>query len=178
MDREGARRVGEALMLDPSALTMDVSPPDGRSFWLYESMLPSDRRGQIKPTFRISEVAQFFFARSPDWMRWLGNLHDREAPIFELDGQPLEIKRTESGNRVYNLVDVERLAHALIQHGKIDGQQFMITINLVRWVAVGYRILTVEDLVPHGTPPVSLTQPPIDGIDEQIAQADRSLYEA
>lgn len=171
MDSEGTRRVEGAVMLGPSALTMDINPPGGRMFWLEDEMLPSGRQGQVKPVFRISEVAKVFFARSADWLRWLGTQHDADGGIFELDGRELTIKRTETGNRTYTLVDVERLAHALLQHGRIDGQQFVACINLIRWMAYSYKILKEEDMAVQ-TDPVIDGQLTIDGIDEEIAEVN------
>jgi hypothetical protein len=162
MDREGMRRVEQAVT--PDLMALDVTPPDGRRFWLSDSMLPEGRRGQIKPTFTITQVAKVFFARSADWLRWLGTKQNAEGGVFELDGQALEIKRTESGNRVYTLVDVERLAHALLEHGKIDGVQFTTAINILRLMAYQYKILTDQDM----TPRPAAGQLPIEGIDRQI----------
>lgn len=170
MDREGSRRVSQVVMVNPTAITMDANPP-GRVFWLEDHMLPVDRRGQVKPTFKVAEVARVFFARSADWLRWLGTRHDRDGGVLELDGKPLIINRTESGSRVYTLVDVERLAHALLQHGQIDAQQFVAAINIIRWIAFNYRILLETQVVsPTRVARLQGEQLVIEGIDQEIAR--------
>lgn len=168
MDREGLRRVEAGVNPGLGVLGTHLDPPGGRRFWLYDSMLPEGRKGQVKPTFTITQVAKIFFARSADWLRWLGAQHEKEGGIFELDGEELVIKRTESGNRVYTLVDVERLAHALLQHHKISGIQFSTTIGLVRLMAFQYGILTDADVSEGGQVRGQLA---IEGVDRQIEEA-------
>lgn len=169
MDREGTRRVAGTVTPDPARLVMDANPPDGRRFWLTDEMLPRDRQGDVKPTFSIAGVAKVFFARSPDWLRWLNTQHKKEGSeeIFTLDGHPLEIKRTESGNRTWTLVDVERLAHALLQHGKIKVDAFVTTINIIRWMAFSYGMLSEADML--NAPP----KPRI--VEDAVAQAEQEV---
>lgn len=168
MDQEGIRRVERTAMIDPGVLLTELTPPGGRQFWLEEGMLPQDRLGNIKPTFKIGEVAKVFFARSPDWLRWLSTQNEQGGGIFELGGQPLTVRRTTSEARIYTLVDVERLAHALLEHGRIDMQQFTSAINIIRWMAYCYKILKPQDMIPSHDA-VGVEQLPIEGIDEQIA---------
>lgn len=149
MDREGTRRMAGTVMPGSAGLTMNANPPDGRRFWLTDDMLPRDRQGNVKPTFSIAAVTKVFFARSPDWLRWLNTKHKKKGgeEILVLDGRPLDIKRTDSGNRTWTLVDVERLAHALLQHGKIQPDAFIKTINTIRWMAYNYGILPERDMI-------------------------------
>lgn len=177
MDSEGARRLEKAVMPDIGTQTTDVNPPGGKRFWLEDSMLPSGRLGQIKPLFKIGEVAKIFFARSPDWLRGLGTQQEREGGVFELDGAPLEFKRTGSGARIYTLVDVERLAHALLEHGKIDVQQFVSAINIMRWMAYCYRILRSQDMVQARPLEPVAEQLAIPHVDEEIAAAEQRSAE-
>lgn len=154
-DMEGMRRIEQSVWADQAdtvpagvgSYIVEVTPP-GRRFWIDDISMPRNRKDQIKPTFRISEVARFFFARSADWMRWLDSLASPSEPygVFTLDGEPLKIKRTASGSRVYTLADIERLAHALLEHDKIDGRQFSATIALVKWQAYNYGVLTDADM--------------------------------
>jgi hypothetical protein len=111
-------------------------------------MLPTDRFGNVKPVFPIAQVAKTFFARSADWMRLLGQKQDQQGGVLELDGQALVVKRTDTGSRYYTLVDIERMAHALLEHGRIDGDRFNAAINIVRWMAYQYKILKDVDMVP------------------------------
>lgn len=183
MDREGTRRVEQTVMPGPDialeVVSINVTPPDGRRYWLEREMLPQGRLGQIKPTFKIGEVARIFFARSPDWLRWLdGKKHEPSGGVFELEGKPLEVERTDAGARIYTLVDVERIAHALLEHRRIDPAQFVGAINIVRWMAYNYKILRAEEMVyarPNNHRP-DFRQLPIEGIDEQI-QEQRNLIE-
>lgn len=158
-DMEGMRRIEQSVIPDETgavpgegSFVVEVTPP-GRRFWLNDDDMPRNRKNQIKPTFRISEVARFFFARSADWMRWLDGLADAESPygVFTLDGKPLQAKRTDSGSRTYTLADIERMAHALLEHGRIDGRQFIATIALVKWQAYNYGVLKDVDMAPQAT---------------------------
>lgn len=171
-DAEGVRRTTMATMPDQVGMmpvgagtfVVDVAPPDGRRFWLTDEMLPRGRNGKLKTAYRISEMTKFFFGRSPDWMRWLDG---RPEGVFKIDGAELIIKRTEAGSRYFTLADVERLAHALLEHGRIDGQQFISTISLVKWVAFSYGILTAADMTPR-IASVDPNQGVIPGIDTEI----------
>lgn len=163
MDREGARRVSGAVLPEPGRFVVDVSPPDGRQFWLYDDMMPTNRKGEVKPVFSIAQIAKIFFARSADWVRWLsnqGHKNDGEV-VFVLDGKALETKRTESGSRFYTLADVERVAHALVEHHRIDGEQFVAAIQIMLWMAYSYSILGMDDIVP----PTEWTQGTIEEIE-------------
>jgi hypothetical protein len=130
-------------MPELEAVVMDISPPDGRPFWLTEDMLPLGRDDKPRPTFKVAEVASTFFARSPDWLRWVSGKND-----FRINGELLEIQRTDSGSRRYTLVDIERLAHALFQAEKIDTRQFVGVINIVRWIAYVHGIFNETEMAP------------------------------
>lgn len=169
MDREGVHRVEQAA-IPGLELTTHVIPPRGRKYWLTEDMMPTTRLGQVKPSFKIAEVAKMFFARSADWLRWLGAQQDKEGGVLELEGAPLEIRRTTSGSREYSLADVERLANALLEHGKIDGVQFITAINIMLHVALNYRILDERDMVAV-RPARTSEQLIIPGIDDKIKDA-------
>lgn len=73
-----------------------------------------------EPTYSISEVGKFFFAHPASWVR-----HLERTGKFSLDGQPIDITRTENGRRVYTLPDVEKMAHALAQNGYLSGEQLV-----------------------------------------------------
>lgn len=166
MDNEGARRAERAVMADPGVLTMNVEPPDGRKYWLEQDMLPQDRLKRVKPTFKIGEVAKIFFARSPDWLRWLGHQQEEGTP-----GSVLEVNRTKSGSRIYTLVDVERIAHTLLEHKRIDIRQFTGAISIIRWMAYTYGILNEEDMLPASPPAEPVGQQVIPRVDEEIQNA-------
>lgn len=160
MGRKGARK-GEAAVL------VNVTPPEGHKYWLEESMLPQDRLGGVKPTFKIGEVAKVFFARSPDWLRWLGSRKDADP-----DSMVLDVRRTDAGSRIYTLVDVERIAHTLLEHEKINAWQFTYAISTVCAMALQYGILKEADLVPSNTVP-GHQQQVIPLVDEEIEAALR-----
>lgn len=165
-DREGMLRAERSVMADPGVLTMNVEPPNGRKYWLEKNMLPAGRLGQIKPTFKIGEVAKTFFARSPDWLRWLG--HQQEEGT---QGSVLEVSRTKAGSRIYDLVDVERIAHTLLEHKRISVRQFVGAISIIRWMAYSYGILNEKDMVPSEGKDPANGQQVIPGVDQQIKEA-------
>jgi hypothetical protein len=105
------------------------------------------------PNFTVAEVSKFFFARSAHWVRWLekeGSLvldstiadcsHTDEADksLFvderctRCGGRAVGLRRTASGARVYDLADVEQIAHALAQNNKISGAQLHLALVLVK----------------------------------------------
>lgn len=79
------------------------------------------------PLFSVSEMATFFFARSPHWVRWLES-EDRMV----LDGEPLVPIRTKSNARKYDLALIEKIAHALASNGTIKVPQLRQAIRLVK----------------------------------------------
>jgi len=162
MEHEGMRRVGGAIIPDVSR----VQPPHGRQYWVTEEMLPHDRTGVVKPTFTIAQVAQVFFARSGDWIRYLEGLGEE---ALMLDGKILEPRRTISGSRYYTLSDVEKMAHALLQNQRIDVMQFIAVIELVRWMAFQNRMIPERDMIiPDLLDPGDMPgESPIPGMEEQ-----------
>lgn len=80
-----------------------------------------------EPLFSVSEVGKVFFARSPHWVRW----RERKGE-FVLDEEDVAGQRTDGGSRVYNLEDIEKIAHALAQHGAIDGNQLNLALLTVQ----------------------------------------------
>lgn len=110
------------------------------------------------PLYSISEMAQFFFARSSHWVRWLESCHystgkgkeKKECGIrpsahtkkqreehqhtwkFMLDGNLLEAQRTSSGARKYDLALVEKIAHALASNGTIEVNQLRQALLIVK----------------------------------------------
>ena len=113
-----------------------------------------------KPLYSISEMAQFFFARSSHWVRWLEscdfktedpetgkvrtcgrNPHLHEPEEIEehkgswrlsLDGELLEPIRTKSNARKYDLSLIEKIAHALASNSTIDMPQLRQALRLVQ----------------------------------------------
>jgi hypothetical protein len=141
VDFDVMRRLG-VMRRDLIPLITDIRPPYGREYWLTDDMMPKNKNGELKPALSVSVVGQVFFGHSGDWLRRMHKLGD----VF-IDGKLFEPKRTKVGDRYYTLADVERLAEALLQSGKIDGMQFIAAIHLVRWVAFQYGILTGADMV-------------------------------
>lgn len=112
--------------------------PQGRDFWLDDSMFATDRKGLPIPHFSVQSVAQVFFGNGPDWLRWRmrGDPENgRPHGYFLLNGVPLEFKRTDAGARYFTLADVERMATALCQEGGIDGLQLSNITMLVKYCA-------------------------------------------
>lgn len=114
------------------------------------------------PHFTVSEVAKFFFARSPHWVRWR-----QDKGYFVLDGKPVGINRKvpkknadgpvlnekgdpefeivaggSEGARIYTLDDVEKMAYALAERQAIDGQKLQQILRLVDAQARLWEYLT------------------------------------
>lgn len=81
------------------------------------------------PLYTVSEVAKFFFGRSPHWMRW----RERKG-FFVLNGKDVGTTRTEQGARVYTLTDIEQIAHALALSDPpaIDGEKFHLALHALK----------------------------------------------
>ncbi len=124
---------------------MIVAHPDhvaDRTFVTKEEWFPEETRidasGLTKkvlpvPAYTVAEAAKMFFAKSPDWIRWLAKKTDKHPDgFFVLDGVPLVEHRTDQNFRYYTLADIERMAHALAQNGAIDGGTLTAVISLVK----------------------------------------------
>lgn len=113
------------------------------------------------PLYSVSEMARFFFARSPHWVRWLETCDykvpdpDREGRMMAcgkrperhsgqeaeehrsswrltLDGVLLEPIRTQSNARKYDLQLIEKIAHALASNSTIKASQLRQALKLVK----------------------------------------------
>ena len=60
---------------------------------------------------------------------------DYPDSMLVLDGRPLEIHRSATGDRQFSLADIERTAHALHENGAIDDHRFECMIMLALWSA-------------------------------------------
>lgn len=144
MTETGIEQSEPLVIADPELLTL----PEGRRFWLDDSMFPLDKKGKPIPTFKAKEVAEVFFGKSVDWLRWRMRSNDKRVKdpatgrtkvikgdhpdgFFLLDGDPMDFKRTDPGARFFTLADIERMAHALAQGQHIDGQTLTYTIRMV-----------------------------------------------
>lgn len=78
------------------------------------------------PFYTIGEMTKFFFARSAAWYRSL-----ESKGRLVLDGEPISVGRTNKGARVFQLEDVEHIAHALTQAGIIDARRLQVVLHLV-----------------------------------------------
>lgn len=105
--------------------------------WLFPHQFEPIRPGQsVRPTFTVTEVAKFFFARSPAWMRanekksyW------DEKPLSEFLGRRI------GDRREYTLYDIERIAHSFAQSGFISGERLRIALRLLQLEAHCWRYL-------------------------------------
>lgn len=140
MSTEGMRRAGNSSAKGIT-LTTSVAPPDGRKYWLEESMLRHGRQNQVVPTFTIASASEVFFGRSPDWLRGICQKAEKGEDVLMLDEKVFTPPRADNGSRTFSLVDIERLAHALAENRKIDGDRFNATINIILLVAYQHAIL-------------------------------------
>jgi hypothetical protein len=86
-----------------------------------------------EPHYTISELAKFFFNRSPAWVRWrerkgcfiLDAIYDKKGKEYVPTKTSIHfgVRRTDEGARYYTLADVEGIAHALCQKGDINATQ-------------------------------------------------------
>ncbi len=113
-----------------------------------------NRKGEIKPLFRVQEVAKTFFGRSADWMHWLITQHEIHENVLVLDGEELKVKRTPSGARMYSLPDIEKFAIALHNGRWITDEQCLVTMNMLLLVGMNYGVFPIESL---RTTPISWT---------------------
>jgi hypothetical protein len=118
-------------------------PATGRWFFLWDNMFRPAPSGLPHPNFSVQEAAKTFFGRSSDWLRWRYR-EGRDLPdgYFVLDGVILEPKRNPKGQRYYTLADIERMAHALVQNGAIDGQVLANILEIVLQVARLYEVFS------------------------------------
>lgn len=70
--------------------------------------------------FTIGQVANLFFDRTTQWLRWM----EREGRIADRKGETIGSRRPNSklggGDRVYSLADVEAIANTLEKAGYLD----------------------------------------------------------
>src|SRR5690606_14114588 len=74
-----------------------------------------------------------------DWLRLMGQQQS--------DDSVMDVKRTESGSRIYTLVDVEKIPHTLLEAGRISMGQSVGSISITRWMAYSYGILSDQHMV-------------------------------
>jgi hypothetical protein len=118
-----------------------------RRFWLSEDMIPRGKNGASRPWFSTHTVATVFIGRSAAWLR-VRMRQSEEWPDSELvlDGVPLDVHRSPTGDRQFSLADIEKTAHALRESGSIDEERFICMIEAVTWVARQYSLLGNEGL--------------------------------
>jgi hypothetical protein len=105
--------------------------------WLFSHQFEPVKPGStVRPTYNVTEVAKFFFARSPAWMR----NNERKAA---LDNVPLTevLGRGAGERREYTLYDIERIAHSFAQSGFINGERLRIALRLLQLEAHCWRYL-------------------------------------
>lgn len=98
------------------------------------------------PHFSVNEVAKFFFARTPHWIRKM-----ERTDILVLDGERVGRRRTAKGARTYLLEDIEKMAHALAAKSNINHEELRRILHLVRLCAQQHKHLNAE-LKPVGGP--------------------------
>jgi hypothetical protein len=105
-----------------------------------------DWRGQA-PVYRVSEVANFYFAMSESWLR-LKMRADKDHPDtwFVKNGHRMDFRRKDPDNsgseRVFTLADIEPMVYSLFRFGAIDGQRVGQILRIVEAVAHLYGLLT------------------------------------
>jgi len=95
--------------------------------------IDTDPDGDPKNRFTVSDMARTFFNRSNHWIRWI----ESQGQMFYTDPKTRKKRevgqrRNEKQARYYTLADIEEVAHALAQNGRISGTQLRQTLTLVR----------------------------------------------
>lgn len=121
-------------------------PPE-RRFWITEDMIKRGKKGAPQPWFSTHTVATVFIGRSAAWLR-VRMRQSEEWPESELvlDGKPLDIHRSPTGDRQFSLLDIERTAHSLRESNSIDEERFTCMIMQVTWCARQNGMLGNEGL--------------------------------
>jgi hypothetical protein len=121
--------------------------PPGRRFWITEEMITRGRKGEPSPWFSTHTVATVFIGRSAAWLRVRMRTSD-DFPYSELvlDGVPIEVHRSQTGDRQFSLRDIEMTAHALRETGSIDDDRFVCMVEMVVWCARQAGLLGDEGL--------------------------------
>lgn len=139
---EGLTVVPFSELVSRYAITAQKDPESDREFFMWDHMFAQNESGQPLPAYTVQETAKLFFGKGPDWLRWRYRpANHYPQGYFVLDDIVLEPKRTETGNRYYTLADIERMAHALVENGAIDGTKFSIVLQLILLQAVMHRVI-------------------------------------
>ena len=124
--------------MDPST---DVEVKTVGSFaWVLERLDPNEPMFahvdlSKLPTWRTGEVAKSFFHKSTAWMRW----HERNGHLASVNGEDLT-PRAATGAREYTLADIERVAHNLFDHARIDLNTLHLVLAECRLKALGWGV--------------------------------------
>lgn len=121
--------------------------PPGRRFWITDDLLKTGKGGAPQPWYSTHTVATNYIGRSAAWLR-VRMRQSEEYPDSQLvlDGKPLDIHRSPTGDRQFSLADIEKTAYALREADAIDEHRFVCMIMLVVWEARQYGLLGDEGL--------------------------------
>lgn len=72
--------------------------------------------------FTIGQVANLFFDRSPQWLRWMERQGRIAGEAGEVVGSRKPNAKLGGGDRVYTLKDVATIADTLKRHGYLDAE--------------------------------------------------------
>jgi hypothetical protein len=112
-----------------------------RPYWIRYESLPTTAQGDHFPVFSRAEVAKCFFGWKSFWLRNRMNDLSDEHGRLPLDGGLMDpLPLDGHGSPVFNLADIERVAHALAQAGSISGIHLQRTVAIVRAVAYQYGV--------------------------------------
>lgn len=92
----------------------------------------------VLPTFSVKEVAKTFYGMTDHWLRM------REKNLT-YNGEPIEVRRSESSFRVYDLGTIERLTHALVQNHRISGQTAVHALTALNAIGKIHGYLPSDD---------------------------------
>jgi hypothetical protein len=100
----------------------------------------------IGPYWSSQSVSMIFFARRG--RKWLKDHF--EAGHVLLDGEPVEVPRSRNTDfRLWRLVDVERVAHALAQNGYLPTDQLVRVLQIIRYIAESWAFIPRSEFPFH-----------------------------
>jgi len=140
---------------------MSITPPEPLAA-LEPILDPADTPGNIKGkpvrTWSTGVVAETFFDRTLKWFNNLAWAPPGSSPIIPADiiPEPPAVSGGRSGQRVWTLFDVERLAYHLFHHPRKPDYD---ATALYRTLDVVYAVARNQGLLPRDVDPIAQLRP-------------------
>lgn len=140
---------------------MSITPPEPLAALkpiLDAATTPRDIRGNPVRTWSTGVVAETFFDRTLKWFNNLAWAPPGSEPILPADvlPEPPEVSGGRSGQRVWTLVDVERIAFHLFEHPRRPDYD---AAALYRTLDVVYAVARNQGVLPKDADPIAPLRP-------------------